>query len=37
MRESRADPQAYDRGARAKLRVLSFGLVGLADPLTARV
>ena len=37
MRESRADPQAYDRGARAKLRVLSFDLVGLADPLTARV
>ena len=37
MRESRADPQAYDRGARANLRVLSFDLVGLADPLTARV
>ena len=37
MRESRADPQAYDRGARAKLRVLSFDLVGLADPLAARV
>ena len=37
MRESRADPQAYDRGGRAKLRVLSFDLVGLADPLAARV
>src|SRR5271154_1347053 len=37
LRESRADPQAYDRGARAKLRVLSFDLVGLAAPLAARV
>ena len=33
LRESRADPQAYDPGARAKLRALSFELVGLADPL----
>ena len=37
MRESRADPQAYDEGARKKLRALSFELVGLADPLAARV
>jgi NAD(P)-dependent dehydrogenase (short-subunit alcohol dehydrogenase family) len=37
MRESRADPQAYDVGARKKLRALSFDLVGLADPLAARV
>src|SRR5271170_7200074 len=37
MRESRADPQAYDAGARKKLRALSFDLVGLADPLAARV
>jgi NAD(P)-dependent dehydrogenase (short-subunit alcohol dehydrogenase family) len=33
MRESRADPQAYDAAARRKLRALSFKLVGLADPL----
>jgi NAD(P)-dependent dehydrogenase (short-subunit alcohol dehydrogenase family) len=33
LRESRADPQAYDPGARAKLRALSFELIGLADPL----
>ena len=33
LRESRADPQAYDPEARAKLRALSFELVGLADPL----
>ena len=33
MRESRADPQAYDAEARGKLRALSFDLVGLADPL----
>jgi NAD(P)-dependent dehydrogenase (short-subunit alcohol dehydrogenase family) len=37
MRESRADPQAYDAGARKKLRALSFQLVGLADPLAACV
>src|SRR5277367_4012123 len=37
MRESRADAQAYDAGARKKLRALSFDLVGLADPLAARV
>jgi len=37
MRESRADPQAYDRGARSKLRALSFDLVGPADPPRARV
>jgi NAD(P)-dependent dehydrogenase (short-subunit alcohol dehydrogenase family) len=33
MRESRADPQAYDLSARGKLRALSFELVGLPDPL----
>ncbi len=37
MRESRADPQAYDEKARRRLRELSFDLVGLADPLSARV
>ena len=37
MRESRADPQAYDAGAREKLRALSFELVGLADPLEPRI
>jgi NAD(P)-dependent dehydrogenase (short-subunit alcohol dehydrogenase family) len=37
MRESRADPQAYDRGARDKLRALSFELVGLADPIAPGV
>ncbi|HEX9170519.1 MAG TPA: SDR family NAD(P)-dependent oxidoreductase [Roseiarcus sp.] len=37
MRESRADPQAYDPEARAALRALSFDLVGLVDPLAARV
>jgi NAD(P)-dependent dehydrogenase (short-subunit alcohol dehydrogenase family) len=37
MRESRADPQAYDPDARAKLRALSFDLVGLADPVEPRV
>ncbi|MGA8448324.1 MAG: SDR family oxidoreductase [Roseiarcus sp.] len=37
MRESRADPQAYDAGARKKLRALSFDLGGLADPPAARV
>lgn len=37
MRESRADPQAYDEKARGRLRELSFDLVGLADPLSARV
>ena len=36
LRESRADPQAYDPEARAKLRALSFELVGLADPLPLR-
>jgi NAD(P)-dependent dehydrogenase (short-subunit alcohol dehydrogenase family) len=35
--ESRADRQAYDEDARRRLRALSFDLVGLADPLTARV
>jgi NAD(P)-dependent dehydrogenase (short-subunit alcohol dehydrogenase family) len=33
MNESRADGQAYDEDARRRLRVLSFELVGLADPL----
>jgi NAD(P)-dependent dehydrogenase (short-subunit alcohol dehydrogenase family) len=37
MRESRADPQAYDAGARKKLRALSFELVGLPDPLASVV
>jgi NAD(P)-dependent dehydrogenase (short-subunit alcohol dehydrogenase family) len=37
MRESRADPQAYDEKARRRLRELSFDLVGLTDPLSARV
>jgi NAD(P)-dependent dehydrogenase (short-subunit alcohol dehydrogenase family) len=37
MQESRANPQAYDEDARRRLRALSFDLVGLADPLTARV
>jgi NAD(P)-dependent dehydrogenase (short-subunit alcohol dehydrogenase family) len=37
MRESRADPQAYDAGGRKKLRALSFDLVGLADPVEPRV
>ena len=37
LRKSRADPQAYDLKARARLRALSFELVGLADPLAARV
>ncbi len=32
MKESRADSQAYDEGARKRLRALSFDLVGLADP-----
>jgi len=32
LRESRADPQAYDPAARARLRVLSFDLAGIADP-----
>jgi NAD(P)-dependent dehydrogenase (short-subunit alcohol dehydrogenase family) len=32
MRESRADPQAYDGDARKRLRALSFRLAGLADP-----
>ena len=35
--KSRADPQAYDESARKKLRALSFDLVGLADPQSARV
>ena len=35
MRESRADPQAYDEDARGRLRALSFDLVGLADPLAS--
>jgi hypothetical protein len=37
MRESRAGPQAYDERSRKKLRALSFDVVGLADPLSARV
>ncbi len=37
LRESRADPQAYDESARKKLRALSFDLVGLADSQSARV
>ena len=37
MQESRADRQAYDEDARKRLRALSFNLVGLADPLAARV
>jgi len=37
MQESRADRQAYDDDARRRLRALSFNLVGLADPLAARV
>ena len=32
LRESRADPQAYDPAARARLRVLSFDLAGIVDP-----
>jgi hypothetical protein len=35
LRESRADAQAHDAGARKRLRALSFELVGLADPLAA--
>ncbi len=37
MQELRADRQAYDEDARKRLRALSFNLVGLADPLAARV
>jgi NAD(P)-dependent dehydrogenase (short-subunit alcohol dehydrogenase family) len=37
MQESHADRQAYDDDARRRLRALSFNLVGLADPLAARV
>ena len=33
LREARADPQAYDEGARKRLRKLSFELTGLPDPL----
>lgn len=32
VRELRADPQAYDRNARKRLRAVSFELAGLADP-----
>jgi NAD(P)-dependent dehydrogenase (short-subunit alcohol dehydrogenase family) len=32
LRETRADAQAYDPDARARLRALSFALTGLADP-----
>ena len=32
LREARAQAQAYDRDARARLRTLSFALTGLADP-----
>jgi NAD(P)-dependent dehydrogenase (short-subunit alcohol dehydrogenase family) len=32
-REAQADVQAYDAGARKRLRTLSFELVGMADPL----
>jgi NAD(P)-dependent dehydrogenase (short-subunit alcohol dehydrogenase family) len=36
LREARANAQAYDAGARAKLRALSFELAGLAEsPVTA--
>jgi NAD(P)-dependent dehydrogenase (short-subunit alcohol dehydrogenase family) len=35
MQESRADRQAYDEDARARLRALSFDLVGLPDPLAS--
>jgi NAD(P)-dependent dehydrogenase (short-subunit alcohol dehydrogenase family) len=37
MRESRADPQAYDQDARRRLRALSFDLTGFADPLAVRI
>ena len=37
MNESRANPQAYDETARRRLRALSFDLVGLTDPLAARI
>ena len=37
MNESRANPQAYDENARRRLRALSFDLVGLTDPLAARI
>ena len=36
MRQSQADPQAYDAAARKRLRALSFELVGMADPAAAR-
>ena len=32
MTEAKADPQAYDPAAQAKLRALSFELCGLEDP-----
>ena len=37
MNELRANPQAYDETARRRLRALSFDLVGLTDPLAARI
>ncbi len=37
MNELRANPQAYDENARRRLRALSFDLVGLTDPLAARI
>jgi hypothetical protein len=37
LRESRADPWAYDETARKKLRALGFDLVGLADSQSALV
>ena len=37
MNESHANPQAYDETARRRLRALSFDLVGLTDPLAARI
>ena len=34
-REARADAQVYEAAARKRLRKLSFGLVGMADPVAA--
>jgi len=35
LNEARADPQAYDKSARKRLRALSFELAGMPDPLAA--
>ena len=35
LKEARADPQAYDKSARKRLRALSFELAGMPDPLAA--